>query len=164
MSTINDTVAKVMRVYKSLKDYGVAFIQPKLKMDLELAQRMVRDYVNIMRSIYIASDQIAVVCFQTTDTLKQQTLKERFRVGLKSLLYDPVYPDIQLEVGYNTAVSQVQDEVLQDMAYATITENSLEKHIHPDYLYINPEWKPDVQSKLDQLPSTKELDELANML
>ena len=133
-------------------------------MDLELAQQMVRDYVDIVRSVYIASDQIAVVCFQTTDTLKQQTVKERFRVGLNSLLYDPMYPQIQLEVSYNTAKSQIPDEVLQDMADATITKKSLEKHIHPDFLYINPEWKSDVESKLDQLPSTKELDELANML
>ena len=132
------TTEKVMQAYHSLHDYGIVFIQPKCKMDLELAQRMTRDYIDIVRSIYIASDQIAIVCFQTTDTLLQQTVKERFRVGLKSLLYDPVYPNIQLEVGYNTAVSQVQDEVLQDMAYATITNKSLEKLIQLDYLYINP--------------------------
>ena len=153
-----------MKVYHSLRDYGVVFIQPKLRMDLELAQRMMRDYVDIVRSVYIASDQIAVVCFHTTDTLLQQTVKERFRVGLKSLLYNPVYPENQLKVGYNTAVSQVQDEVLQDIAYATITNKSLEKLVHLDYLFVNPEWKPSVKTRLDQLPSTKELDELANML
>ena len=159
----SDPVAAAMKVYHSLRDYGIVLIQPKLRMDLELAQCITRDYVDIMRSIYIASDQIAVVCFQTTDTLLQQTVKERFRVGLKSLLYDPVYPDIQLEVGYNTAVSQVQDEVLQDIAYATITRKSLEKLVHLDYLFVNPEWKPSVESRLDELPSTQELDELANM-
>ena len=158
------TVEKVMKVYHSLRDYGIVFIQPKCKMDLELAQRMTRDYNDILHSIYIASDQIAVVCFQTSDTLLQQTVKERFRVGLESLLFDPVYSDIQLEVGYNTAVSQVQNEVLQDFAYATITKKSLEKLIHLDYLFVNPEWKSDMETRLDQLPSTKELDELANLL
>ena len=157
------TVENVMKVYHSLRDYGIVFIQPKCKMDLELAQRMTRDYTDILHSIYIASDQIAVVCFQTDDTLLQQTVKERFKVGLNSLLFDPVYPNIQLEVGNNTAVSQVQDEVLQDIAYATITKKSLEKLVHLDYLYVNPDWKANVESRLDQLPSTKELDELANL-
>ena len=73
------TVEKVMKVYHSLRDYGVVFIQPKLLMNLELAQRMTRDYVDIVRSIYIASDQIAVVCFHTSDPLLQQTLKERYQ-------------------------------------------------------------------------------------
>ena len=158
------TIEKVMQVYHSLQDYGIVFIQPKCKMDLELAQRMTRDYTDIVSSIYIASDQIAIVCFQTTNTLLQQTVKERFSVGLKSLLYDPVYPEIQLEVGYNTAVSQCQDEVLQDMAYATIHKKSLDKLVHLDYLYVNPDWKSDVEIRLDQLPSTAELDELAKLL
>ena len=153
-----------MQVYHSLHDYGIVFIQPKCRMNLELAQRMTRDYTDIVHSIYITSHQIAIVCFQTNDMLLQQTVKERFKAGLKSLLYDPVYPDIQLEVGYNTAVSQVQDEVLQDMAYSTINKKSLEKLIHLDYLYVNPDWKSDVETRLDQLPSTQELDELANLL
>ena len=158
------TTEKVMKVYNSLRDYGIVFIQPKLLMNLDLAQRMTRDYVDIVRSIYVASDQIAVVCFQTSDVLLQQTVKERFRVGLESLLYDPANPSNQLEVGYNTAVSQVQDEVLQDIAYATIHKKSLEKFVHIDYLFVNPEWKPDVETRLDELPSTQELDELANLL
>ena len=53
-------------------------------------------------------------------------------VGLESLLYDPLNPANQLEVGYNTAVSQVQDEVLQDIAYATIHKKTLEKFVHMD--------------------------------
>ena len=158
------TIEKVMQVYHSLRDYGIVFIQPKCKMDLELAQRMMRDYIDIVRSIYVASDQIAIVCFQTEDTLLQQTVKERFKVGIHSTLYDNIYPSIRLDVGYNTAVSQVQDEVLQDMAYATIHKKSLEKLVHIDYLYVNPDWKSDVETRLSELPLTQELDELAKLL
>ena len=133
-------------------------------MSLELVQRMTRDYTDIVRSIYVASDQIAIVCFQTNDTLLQQTVKERYRVGIHSTLYGPIDPSIRYDVGYNTAVSQCQDEVLQDMAYATIHKKSLDKFVHIDYLYVNPDWKCDVKSRLDELPSTAELDELAKLL
>ena len=50
------------------------------------------------------------------------------------------------------------------MAYSTITKKSLEKLIHLGYLYVNPDWKSDVETRLDQLPSTQELDELAKLL
>ena len=86
------TIEKVMKVYHSLRDYGIVFIQPKCQMSLELVQRMTRDYTDIVRSIYVASDQIAIVCFQTNDTLLQQTVKERYRVGIHSTLYDPIRP------------------------------------------------------------------------
>ena len=119
-----------MQVYHSLRDYGLVLIQPKLRMDLDVAQRIVRDYMYLVRSIYIQSDQIAIVCFQTKDSLLQQTVQERFKVGLKSTLSHPEYPEFHLEVGYNTAVSQVQDEVLQDIAYATIHKETLEKFVH----------------------------------
>ena len=163
MSTVDDTVAKVMKVYHSLRDYGLVLIQPKLRMDLDVAQRIVRDYMHLVRSIYIQSDQIAIVCFQTKDPLLQQTVQERFKVGLKSSLSHPEYPQFHLKVGYNTAVSQVQDEVLQDIAYSTITNKSLEGLIHLDYLFVNPEWKPHAETRLNELPSTEELDELAKM-
>ena len=104
-----------------------------------MAQRMTRDYTDIVCSIYVASDQIAIVCFQTNDTLLQQTVKERHRVGIHSTLYDPIDPSIRYDVGYNTAVSQCQDEVLQDMAYATIHKKTLDKFVHIDYLYVNPD-------------------------
>ena len=159
----SDPVAEVMKVYNSLRDYGIVLIQPKLRMDLDVAQRIVRDYMYLVRSIYIASDQIAIVCFQTKDPLLQQTVQERFRVGLKSTLSHPEYPQFHLEVGYNTAVSQVQDEVLQDMTYATIHKKTLEKFVHINYLFVNPEWKPHAETRLHELPSTEELDELANM-
>ena len=158
------SIEKVMKVYNSLRDYGVVFIQPKCQMSLELVQRMTRDYTDIVRSIYVASDQIAIVCFQTNDTLLQQTVKERYRVGIHSTLYDPIDPSIRYDVGYNTAVSQCQDEVLQDMAYATIHKKTLDKFVYIDYLYVNPDWKCDVEIRLDELPSTAELDELAELL
>ena len=115
-----NTATEVTQVYNSLKDYGLVLIQPNLQMDLNVAQYIVRDYLHLVRSIYVQSDQIAVVCFQTKDTLLQQTVQERFKVGLQSTLSLPEYPEYKLEVGYNTAVSQIQDEVLQDIAYATI--------------------------------------------
>ena len=158
------TIDQVMKVYHSLRDYGIVFIQPKCQISLELVQRMTRDYTDIVRSIYVASDQIAIVCFQTNDTLLQQTVKERYRVGIHSTLYDPINPSIRYDVGYNTAVSQCQDEVLQDMAYATIHKKTLDKFVHIDYLYVNPDWKCDVETRLDELPSTAELDELAKLL
>ena len=153
----------VTEVYNSLRDYGLVLIQPKLRMDLDVAQRIVRDYMYLVRSIYIASDQIGIVCFQTEDSLLQQTVQERFRVGFKSTLSHPGYPQFHLEVGYNTAVSQVQDEVLQDMAYATVHKKTLEKFVHIDYLFVNPGWNPHTETRLHELPSTEELDELANM-
>ena len=73
------------------------------------------------------------------------------------------YPQFHVEVGYNTAVSQVQDEVLQDMAYATVHKKALEKFVHIDYLFVNPGWNPLAETRLHELPSTEELDELANM-
>ena len=158
------TIEQVMKVYHSLCAYGIVFIQPMCKMNLKLAQRMMRDYTDIVRSIYVASDQIAIVCFQTDDTLLQQTVQERYKVGVHSTLYDPINPSIRYDVGYNTAVSQCQDEVLQDMAYATIHKKSLDKLVHLDYLYVNPDWKCDVETRLDELPSTAELDELAKLL
>ena len=121
------SIEKVMKVYHSLRDYGVVFIQPKCQMSLELVQRMTRDYTDIIHSIYVASDQIAIVCFQTNDTLLQQTVKDRYRVGIHSALYDPIDSSIRYDVGYNTAVSQCQDEVLQDMTYATIHKKTLDK-------------------------------------
>ena len=154
----------VTEVYTLLKDYGLVLIQPKLRMDLNVAQYIVRDYLHLVRSIYVQSDQIAIVCFQTQDTLLQQTVQEWFKVGLQSTLSLPEYPEYQLEVGYNTAVSQVQDEVLQDMAYATIHKKTLEKFVHMDYLFVNPNWIPNTESRLQELPSTEELDELANLL
>ena len=159
----SDLVTEVMQVYHSLRDYGLVLIQPKLRMDLDVAQRIVRDYMYLVRSIYIQSDQIAIVCFQTKYSLLQQTVQERFKVGLKSSLSHPEYPEFHLEVGYNTAVSQVQDEVLQDMAYATVHKETLEKFVHIDYLFVNPEWLPTAETRLHELPSTEELDELANM-
>ena len=123
------TIEQVMKVYHSLRDYGIVFIQPKCQMSLEMAQRMTRDYTDIVCSIYVASDQIAIVCFQTNDKLLQQTFKERYRVGIHSTLYDPIDPSIRYDVGYNTAVSQCQDEVLQDMAYATVHKKSLDKFV-----------------------------------
>ena len=158
------SVQQVMKVYHSLREYGIVFIQPQCKMELGLVQRMVRNYTDIVRSIYVASDQIAIVCFQTDDTLLQQTVKERYRVGIHSTLYNPINPSISYEVGYNTAVSQCQDEVLQDMAYATIHKKSLDKLVHIDYFYVNPDWKCNVETRLDELPSTAELDELAKLL
>ena len=163
MSSLDDTFAEIMSVYHSLKDYGLVLIQPKLRMTLDVAQRIVWDYMHLARSIYIQSDQIAVVCFQTKDPVLQQTVQERFKVGLKSSLSHPEYPEFHLEVGYNTAVSQVEDEVLQDIAYSTITKKSLEGLVHMDYLFVNPEWKPKAETRLNELPSTEELDELANM-
>ena len=109
------------------------------------------------------SDQIAIVCFQTKDILLQQTVQERFKVGFQSTLSLPEYPEYQLEVGYNTATSQVQDNVLQDIAYATIHKETLEKFISIDYLFVNPSWNPHSETRLIELPSTEELDELANM-
>ena len=119
--------------------------------------------MHLVRLIYIASDQIAIVCFQTKDSLLRQTVQERFPVGFKSTLSHPEYPQFHLEVGYNTAVSQVQDEVLQDMAYATVHKKTLEKFVHIDYLFVNPGWNPYAETRLHELPSTEELDELANM-
>ena len=158
------TTDQVMKVYHALRDYGIVFIQPKCQISLELVQRMTRDYADIVRSIYVASDQIAIVCFQTNNTLLQQTVKERYRVGIHSTLYDPINPSIRYDVGYNTAISQCQDEVLRDMAYATIHKKTLDKLVHIDYLYVNPNWKSDVETRLDELPSTAELDELAKLL
>ena len=66
----------VTAVYNSLKEYGLVLIQPKLQMDLNVAQYIVRDYLHLVRSIYVQSDQIAIVCFQTQDTLLQQTVQE----------------------------------------------------------------------------------------
>ena len=158
---MTSTIAtEVMQVYHSLRDYGLVLIQPKLRMDLDVAQRIVRDYMYLVRSIYIQSDQIAIVCFQTKDVLLQQTVQERFKVGLKSTLSHPDYPEFHLEVGYNTAVSQVQDEVLQDIAYATIHKETLEKFVHIDYPLVNPGWNPHTETRLNELPSTEELDEL----
>ena len=117
----------------------------------------------LVRSIYIQSDQIGIVCFQTKDPLLQQTVQERFKLGLKSTLSHPEYPEFHLEIGYNTAVSQVQDEVLQDIAYSTITNKSLEGLVHMDYLFVNPDWKSQTATRLHELPSTEELDELAKM-
>ena len=159
----SDPVATAMKVYHSLRDYGIVLIQPKLRLDLNVAQYIVRDYMHLVRSIYIQSDQIAIVCFQTKDTLLQQTVQERFKVGLKSTLSLPEYPDFHLEVGYNSAVSQVQDEVLQDIAYSTIKHKSLEGLVHMDYLFVNPDWIPNTETRLHELPSTEELDELANL-
>ena len=156
----SDTVSTV---YSSLKECGLVLIQPKLQMDLNLAKYVVRDYLHVVRSIYVQSDQIAIVCFQTTDVLLQQTVQERFKVGFQSILSLPEYPDYQLEVGYNTAASQVQDSVLRDMAYATIHKQTLEKYISIDYLFVNPTWNPQSQTRLIELPSTEELDELANI-
>ena len=158
-----NTATEVMQVYNSLKDYGLVLIQPNLQMDLNVAQYIVRDYLHVVRSIYAQSDQIAVVCFQTKDTLLQQTVQERFKVGLQSTLSLPEYPEYKLEVGYNTAVSQIQDEVLQDIAYATIHKETLEKFISIDYLFVNPGWNPHTETRLSELPSTEELDELANI-
>ena len=158
-----NTATEVTQVYNSLKDYGLVLIQPNLQMDLNVAQYIVRDYLHVVRSIYVQSDQIAVVCFQTKDTLLQQTVQERFKVGLQSTLSLPEYPEYKLEVGYNTAVSQVQDEVLQDIAYATIHKETLEKFISIDYLFVNPGWNPHTETRLSELPSTEELDELANI-
>ena len=158
------TFKEIDQVYQALQDYGIVFIQPQCKMDLELAQRMTRDYTDIVRSIYITNDQVTIVCFLTNDTLLQQTVRERYKVGLISTLYDPINPSIQLDVGYNTACSQVQDEVLQEMAYSTVSKKSTGEFIHLDYLHVNPEWKPDVQTRLSELPSTAELDELAKLL
>ena len=115
-------------------------------MDLNLAKYVVRDYLHVVRSIYVQSDQIAIVCFQTTDVLLQQTVQERFKVGFQSILSLPEYPDYQLEVGYNTAASQVQDSVLRDMAYATIHKQTLEKYISIDYLFVNPTWNVSVSN------------------
>ena len=133
------TFKEIEQVYEALRDYGIVFIQPQCKMDSELAQWMTRDYTDIVRSIYVTSDQVAIVCFQTNDTLLQQTVRERYKVGLFSTLYDPIYPSIRLDVGYNTARSQVEDEVLQEMAYSTISKKSPGKLIHLSYLYVNPE-------------------------
>ena len=159
----SNTATEVTQVYNSLKDYGLVLIQPKLQMDLNVAQYIVRDYLHLVRSIYVQSDQIAIVCFQTKDTLLQQTVQERFKVGFQSTLSLPEYPEYQLEVGYNTAVSQVQDEVLQDIAYATIHKETLEKFVSIDYLFFNPGWNPHTETRLSELPSTEELDELTNM-
>ena len=68
-------------------------------------KRMTRDYTSIVRSIYITNDQVAIVCFQTNNMLLQQTVKERYKVGLISTLYDPINPSLRLDVGYNTALS-----------------------------------------------------------
>ena len=102
--------------------------------------------------------------FHTQDLLSQQTIQERYKVGLVSTLYDPINPAVRFDVGYNSAHSQVQDEVLQDMAYATVLKESPQKLIHLDYFHVNPDWKSDVQTRLSELPSTEELDELAKML
>ena len=157
------TATEVTQVYNALKDYGLALIQPNLRMDLSVAQYIVRDYLHVVRSIYAQSDQIAVVCFQTKDTLLQQTVQERFKVGLQSTLSLDGYPEFTLEVGYNTAISQIQDEVLQDIAYATIYKETLDKFISIDYLFVNPSWNPYSETRLSELPSTEELDELANI-
>ena len=158
-----NTATEVTQVCNSLKDYGLVLIQSNLQMDLNVAQYIVRDYLHVVRLIYVRSDQIAVVCFQTKDTLLQQTVQERFKVGLQSMLSLPEYPEYKLEVGYNTAISQVQDEVLQDIAYATIHKETLEKFISIDYLFVNPGWNPHTETRLSELPSTEELDELANI-
>ena len=155
---------EIDQVYQALRDYGIVFIQPQCKMDLKLAQRMTRDYTSIVRSIYITNDQVAIVCFQTNNTLLQQTVKERYKVGLISTLYDLINPSLRLDVGYNTALSQVQDEVLQEMAYSTVSKKTTGEFIHLDYLHVNPEWIPVVDTRLSELPSTAELDELAKLL
>ena len=150
-------------VYQALHDYGIVFIQPECKMDLGVAKHMTRDYSQIVQLYYITSDQVTIVCFHTQDTLLQQTVQERYRVGLVTTLYDPIYPSIRFDVGYNTARSQVQDEVLQDMAYATVLKESPQKLIHFDYFHLNSDWRSDTQTRLSELPSTEELDELANI-
>ena len=133
-------------------------------MDLEVAKRMTRDYESIVKSIYITSDQVAIVCFYTEDTLLQQTVKEKYSVGLITNLSDPLYPAINFDVGYNSAKSQVQDEVLRDLAHATIFQTSPQSLIHLGYLYINPNWIPGTRTRLSELPSTAELDELSKLL
>ena len=159
----SDTAMEVTQVYNALKDYGLVLIQPDLRMDLSVAQYIVRDYLHLVRSIYVQSDQIAVVCFQTKDTLLQQTVQEQFKVGLRSRLSIEGYPEFNMEVGYNTAISQMQDEVLQDIAYATIHKETLEKFINIDYLFVNPGWNPNTETRLSELPSTEDLDELASI-
>ena len=159
----SDTAMEVTQVYNALKDYGLVLIQPDLRMDLNVAQYIVRDFLHLVRSIYAQSDQIAVVCFQTKDTLLQQTVQERFKVGLQSTLSIEGYPEFNLEVGYNTAISQMQDEVLQDIAYTTIHKETLEKFISIDYLFVNPGWNPNSETRLSELPSTEDLDALASI-
>ena len=159
----SNTATEVTQVYNALKDYGLVLIQPDLRMDLNVALYIVRDYLHLVRSIYVQSDQLAVVCFQTKDTLLQQTVQERFKVGYKSTLSLDGYPEINMEVGYQTAISQIQDEVLQDISYATIHKKTLEKFISIDYLFVNPGWNPNSETRLSELPSTEELDELASI-
>ena len=166
-SLLSETMASQINVndlYQALCSYGIVLIQAECKMNLEVAQRMTRDYDNIVKSIYITSDQVAIVCFSTEDTLLQQTVRERYRVGLVTTLFDPVNPTINFDVGYNSAKSQVQDEVLHDMAHATVFQTSPQNLIHLGYLHINPNWTSGVRTRLAELPSTDELDELSKLL
>ena len=65
--------------------------------------------------ICIASDQFAeaLLSFFRHSTSTDSEGEISILVKLESLLYDLVNPANQLEVGYITAVSQVQDEVSQ---------------------------------------------------
>ena len=42
------SLMEIDRVYQALHDYGIVFIQPECRMDLEVAQRMTRDYSKIV--------------------------------------------------------------------------------------------------------------------
>ena len=89
---------------------------------------------------------------------------EKYKLGLVTTLIDPVNPQYNFDVGYNNARSQVQKEVLIDLAYATVENRAPHQLIHLGYFHLNPSWRPDVQSRLSELPSTEDLDELANLL
>ena len=156
--------AAVESVYQSLMKFGVVLIYPECKMNYDVTMRIVRDHCQCVRSMYIMSDQIAIVCFDVQDTLLQQTVTEKDRLGRRTILYDPVNPQISFEIGYNSASSQVQHEVLVDLAYATVGNRAPNQLIHFGYFHLNLTWRPSIPTRLAELPSTEELDELANLL
>ena len=123
---------------------------------------IVQDFYHCVRTIYLVSDQLAVIDFVVSDKLTRQSIKEYYKVGM--MFYAHSTTQLTLKVGSSTPKFQMQDEVLQDLAYTIAEGRAPNKLVHLDYLFPDSTWVPKFQTRYVELPLTDELDELANLL
>ena len=149
-------------VYGCLLNNGFYVFQPKMNMHLDVIKAAMGWYFHLVRVVYIQSTQAAYIDICIGDEPVSSEFKKYFLSGIHRAFF-PDTPDRDCYVIFHPLQEWVEPDRRISLAIA-ISEDRELPWMNLFYLHKNPEWKPSYRSKILDLPSADDLDDIQQQL
>ena len=149
-------------VYGCLLNNGFYVFQPKMNMHLDVIKAAMGWYFHLVRVVYIQSTQAAYIDICIGDEPVSSEFKKYFLSGIHRTFF-PDTPDRDCYVIFHPLQEWVEPDRRISLAIA-ISEDRELPWMNLFYLHKNPEWKPSYRSKILDLPSADDLDDIQQQL